>query len=34
MQKYRIKWTQDLNKTELEILLEEWRGFFKIEEVA
>ena len=34
MQMYEIKWTVNLNPTEIEILLEEWKGFFEIKEVA
>lgn len=30
MVRYEIKWTVDLNPTEMGILSEEWGGFFKI----
>ncbi len=34
MKKYTINWTENLNETELKILLEEWDGFFEAVEVS
>ena len=34
MKHYKIKWTETLNETELEILLEHWEGFFEIKVVG
>lgn len=34
MKKYEINWHENLNETELKILLEEWEGFFEVKEVS
>jgi len=34
MKKYEINWHENLNETELKILLEEWKGFFEVVEVS
>ena len=31
--KHKIKWIHDLTDEELEILVEEWEGYFRAEEV-
>ena len=31
--RYKIIWKQNLTKTELEILLEEWQGYFEVEKI-
>lgn len=30
MKHYKIKWNENLNETELKILLEHWEGFFEM----
>lgn len=34
MKWYTVDWKHPINETELKILLEEWSGFFTIEEVV
>ena len=33
MNRYKIKWIHNLTDVELEILFEEWEGYFRAEEV-
>ena len=34
MKHYKIDWKYPINETELRALLEEWHGFFTVEEVV